>query len=187
MDEDITPPEPARSRSIRGLVIFAMVCFVIGIAAMGWLLSEWTPARSLVLGASPPPQTVLAPSQSSIPAPAAPEEEIVASPEAHMAKIEEKEAMARRSQRGGGGAALAEAGEGAGDHIRLDRVDLDARLARPRRSHGECVAMEVAERPADPQSRARSPLRQRDGGITRACGDVDHAQHPPLRVGLAGE
>jgi hypothetical protein len=93
MDEDITPTEPARSRSIRGLVIFAMACFVIGIAAMGWLLTEWTPARNLVLGAPPAPQAVLAPPQNAAPAPAAPEEEIVASPEAHMAKIEEKLAI----------------------------------------------------------------------------------------------
>lgn len=93
MDEDITPPEPARSRSIRGLVIFAMVCFVIGIAAMGWLLTEWTPARNLVLGTPPTPQAVLAPPKSTPPEPVAPEEEIVVSPEAHMAKIEEKLAI----------------------------------------------------------------------------------------------
>jgi len=93
MDEEITPPEPARSSSIRGLVIFAMVCFVIGIAAMGWLLIEWTPARNFVLGAAPTPQAVVAQPQSAPPAPIAPEEEVVASPEAHMAKIEEKLAI----------------------------------------------------------------------------------------------
>jgi hypothetical protein len=93
MDEDLTPTGPARSSSIRGLVIFALVSFVIGIAAMGWLLSEWTPARNLVLGTSPSPQAVVAQPQST-PAPtAAPEEEIIATPEAHMAKIEEKLAI----------------------------------------------------------------------------------------------
>ena len=45
MEENLSPSPPARSSSVKGLVIFALVCFVIGVAAMGWLVAEWTPAR----------------------------------------------------------------------------------------------------------------------------------------------
>lgn len=93
MDET-TPSPPPRSSSVRGLVIFALACFAIGIAAMGWLLSEWTPARNLLLGES----EVAAPA-----APAAPDAAVPPTPaiteapppttEEHMAKIEEKLAI----------------------------------------------------------------------------------------------
>jgi len=93
MDEEITPPESARSSSIRGLVIFAMACFVIGIAAMGWLLSEWTPARNLVLKAHLTPQAAVAAPKDTLPGPELGSENVAATPEAHMAKIEEKLAI----------------------------------------------------------------------------------------------
>lgn len=91
MNEDMTPPATARSRSVRGLVIFALVCFVIGIAAMGWLLSQWTPARDLLLGPPPAPPVAVAP--VAPPAPLPPEDEVQATTEEHMAKIEEKLAI----------------------------------------------------------------------------------------------
>jgi hypothetical protein len=93
MDEDFTSPVQARSSSVRGLVIFALICFAIGIAAMGWLLSEWTPARNMLLGKTLAPQTAISPPQSAPSAPVAPKPEAAATPEEHMAKIEEKLAI----------------------------------------------------------------------------------------------
>lgn len=92
--DDTAPAQPPRSSSVRGLVIFALICFAIGIAAMGWLLSEWTPARNLLLGeaviTSPSAPTV--PEIPSAPAPAISDAN-QPSTEAHMAKIEEKLAI----------------------------------------------------------------------------------------------
>lgn len=93
MDE-IAPAPPPRSSSVRGLVIFALVCFAIGIAAMGWLLSEWTPARNLLLGKpdAATPAISATPDVAALPSTTTPE---IAPPstEEHMAKIEEKLAI----------------------------------------------------------------------------------------------
>ncbi len=93
MDDELTPPTQAPSSSVRGLVIFAIVCFAIGIAAMFWLLTEWTPARNFVLGMPPAPPAVTAPAERPAPPPVAPAPEASATPEEHMAKIEEKLAI----------------------------------------------------------------------------------------------
>lgn len=87
-------PPPARSSSVRGLVIFALVCFAVGIAVMGWLLSEWQPARSLLLGETEvaAPIAPSAPAETSATPPSEPKA-ILPTAEAHMAKIEEKLAI----------------------------------------------------------------------------------------------
>lgn len=92
--DDIAPAPPPRSSSVRGLVIFALACFAIGIAAMGWLLSEWQPARNLLLGET----QVVAPTAPSVPetAPKSTTPVLDTAPpstEEHMAKIEEKLAI----------------------------------------------------------------------------------------------
>lgn len=93
MDDTNPPATPPRTSSIRGLVIFALICFAIGIAVMGWLLSEWTPARTLLLGkvdvAASAPQ---GPHADSPPAPQPPRDS-VGTPEEHMAEIEQKLAI----------------------------------------------------------------------------------------------
>ncbi|RJT22618.1 hypothetical protein D5I55_12370 [Chakrabartia godavariana] len=91
MEENLSPSPPARSSSVKGLVIFALVCFVIGVAAMGWLVAEWTPARNLLFGAPQAHPSRSAPlPPRALEAPAPPQADAEASPEAHMAKIEEK-------------------------------------------------------------------------------------------------
>lgn len=92
--EEPSPTTPPRSSSVRGLVIFALVCFAVGIAAMGWLLSEWTPARNLLLGKT---EQVAPVAQETAEAPVAPAAALTVEPapsaEEHMAKIEEKLAI----------------------------------------------------------------------------------------------
>lgn len=90
--EDAPTPQ-ARPSSVRGLVLFAIVCFIVGIAAMGWLLSEWTPARNLLLQ-----ETTEAPAAPKAPIasvpPVAPDAaEVPPTAEAHMAQIEERLAI----------------------------------------------------------------------------------------------
>lgn len=96
MDETTPAPTP-RSNSVRGLVIFALVCFAVGIAVMGWLLSEWTPARKMLFGETEVAAPALpeAPTEAVAAAPTDPTDttDLPPSTEAHMAKIEEKLAI----------------------------------------------------------------------------------------------
>lgn len=88
MDEEMTPASPRRTNPYRGLVLFALVCFVIGIAAMGWVLSEWQPVRHLVFGpqAEAPKTPVVDTSLTQTAPPAA-------NTDAHMARIEQRLAI----------------------------------------------------------------------------------------------
>lgn len=94
MEDVPAPAAPARSSPVRGLVIFALVCFAVGIVVMGWLLSEWPPARNLLLGAPP----ISAPTTSAVPAaqhaaPPSPSVVTPVTPDAQMTHIEEQLAI----------------------------------------------------------------------------------------------
>ena len=57
MDEPILPPTaPARTRAIRGLVISAIVLFVLGIAVIGWTLLRSKPEEAVPPALAPAPQ-----------------------------------------------------------------------------------------------------------------------------------
>lgn len=56
MDEPILPPTaPARTRAIRGLVISAIVLFVLGIAVIGWTLLRSKPEEAVPPALAPAP------------------------------------------------------------------------------------------------------------------------------------
>ena len=58
MDEPILPPTaPARTRAIRGLVISAIVLFVLGIAVIGWTLLRSKPEEAAPPALAPAPAT----------------------------------------------------------------------------------------------------------------------------------
>lgn len=93
MDDTPPPATPPRASSVRGLVIFALICFAVGIAVMGWLLSEWTPARNLLLGKVEVTERA-APAAPVPPPPGPPPpRDPVATPEEHIAEIEQKLAI----------------------------------------------------------------------------------------------
>ncbi len=88
MDHETPPVSTPPRNPIRGLVLFALTCFAIGIAAMGWALSEWQPVRDLVFGTPvEAPKTVPAKRIAPPPAPPSP------NAEAHMARIEQRLAV----------------------------------------------------------------------------------------------
>ncbi len=86
MDEEMTAASPRRANPIRGLVVFALICFAIGIAAMGWILSEWQPVRDMVFG---PQATAPQPPVAKLATVTAPP----VNAEAHMARIEQRLAI----------------------------------------------------------------------------------------------
>jgi len=54
--DDPTPlpmPPARRSGSIRGLMIFALVAFVVGTLAMAWAVTQWTPVRDWIITQEP--------------------------------------------------------------------------------------------------------------------------------------
>ncbi|MEY3703603.1 MAG: hypothetical protein RLZZ561_1223 [Pseudomonadota bacterium] len=55
MDEQAPSPMPParRSGSIRGLMIFASVAFVVGTLAMTWAVTQWTPVRDWIITQEP--------------------------------------------------------------------------------------------------------------------------------------
>ena len=65
MDNQASSPLPPtrRSGSIRGLMIFALVAFVVGTLAMTWAVVQWTPVRDWIItqkpvSGAPQPKTV---------------------------------------------------------------------------------------------------------------------------------
>jgi len=55
MDDQAPSPLPPtrRSGSIRGLMIFALVAFVVGTLAMTWAVTQWTPVRDWIITQEP--------------------------------------------------------------------------------------------------------------------------------------
>ena len=67
-------PRPARRRSWLSALIFPLLAFLLGLAAMGWLLSRWD-AAAAYLGIAPPP-----PPEQQAPPPAQPAQVVAPQP-----------------------------------------------------------------------------------------------------------
>lgn len=84
-----TLPASSRSSPLKRLLIIALLFFVIGIAAMGWALTQWAPVRNLLIDA-PPPAATPAPTITYMPRPSAPGEPDAQLPHNRVAALEQR-------------------------------------------------------------------------------------------------